>query len=71
MYTSGTALLIKLHHCFVSITAKNLRFKKTLRNFYYDNYKTRLSITKYLALRNKHRIRKKVSMKPFQPQKEF
>ena len=48
-----TVLLIKLRHCFLSITAKNRIQETTLRNFcYYDNYKTRLSMTKYLALRN-------------------
>ena len=49
----------KLRHCFISITAKNKIQETTLRNsYYYDNYKTRLSITKYLALRNKYQKKK-------------
>ena len=51
MYRSGTALLIKLRDRFIGITAKNKIQETTLRNScYYDNYETRLSITKYLAL---------------------
>ena len=54
-YRSGTAPLIKLRDCFVSITAKNKVQETTPRNScYYDNYKTRLSMTKYLALRNQY-----------------
>ena len=53
MYRSGIALLIKLRHCFISKAAKSKIQETTLRNScYYDNYKTRLSMTKYLALRN-------------------
>ena len=53
MYRSGTVLQIKLRYCFISLTAKNKIQETTLRNScYYDNYKTRLSMTKYLALRN-------------------
>ena len=44
-----------LSKALISITAKNKIQETTLRNFcYYDNYKTRLSMTKYLALRNKY-----------------
>ena len=62
MYRSGTALLIKLRHCFISITAKNKIQEITLSNFwYYGNYKTRfLSMTKYVALRNKYQKKKYV-----------
>ena len=53
MYRSGTALLIKLN-CVIaslSITAKNKIQETTLRNSCcYDDYKIRLSMTKYLAL---------------------
>ena len=61
MYRSGTALLLKLRHCFISITAKNKigLQKTTLRNScYYDNYKTRLSMTKCLALQSKYQKKK-------------
>ena len=52
-------MLIKLRHCFISITAKNKIQETTLRNFcYFDNYKTRLSMTKYLGLRNKYQKKK-------------
>ena len=54
MYRSGTVLLIKLRYCFISITAKNKIQETTLRSLILvnDNYKTRLSMTKYLVLRN-------------------
>ena len=58
VYRSGTGLLIKLCHCFISIAAKNKIQETTLGNSsYYDNYKARLSITNYLALRNKYQKR--------------
>ena len=65
MYRSGTALLIKLRHCFISITAKNKIQKTTLSCVILvimTITKPDLSKTKYLAL---------LSMKPFQSQKEF
>ena len=61
MYRSGTAPLIKLCDRFISITATNKIQKTALRNScYYDSYKTRLSMTKYLALRNKYQKKKYV-----------
>ena len=45
----------------MSITAKNTIKKTKLRNScYYDNYKTRLSMTKYRALQNKYQKKKYV-----------
>ena len=59
MYRSDTAVLIKLGHCFIGITAKNKILEVTLRNSsYYGNYKTGLSMTKYLALRNTYQKKK-------------
>ena len=54
MYTSDSVLLIKLRYCFISIMAKNKIQETTLRSLILvnDNYKTILSMTKYLALRN-------------------
>ena len=58
-YRSGTALLIKLRHCFIRITAKNKFQETTLRkSCYYDNHKTKLPMTKYLALQNKYQKKK-------------
>ena len=60
MYRSGTAQQIKLRDCFISITAKNKIQEITLRNScYYDNYKTKLPMTKYVALRNTKYQKKK------------
>ena len=55
MYSSGIALLIKLRHCFIKRNGKKKKKSQEtmLRNScYYDNYKTRLSMIKYRALRN-------------------
>ena len=49
-HCSANKIALMLHK---HITAKNKIQETTLRNScYYDNYKTRLSMTKYLALRN-------------------
>ena len=60
MYSSGTALLIEI--CVIaslSITAKNMIQETTLGNScYYDNYKTRLSMTKHQALPNDYQKKK-------------
>ena len=47
-------------HCFISITSKSEIQETTLRNscYYDNNYKTRLSMTKYLALRNNYQKKK-------------
>ena len=63
MYKSGTVLLIKLCHCFISITAKNKTQKTTLRNScYYGICKTRLSKTKYLSLQRNNADRSVASI---------
>ena len=52
MYKSGTALLIELCHCFISIMANNKIQETTLRSSCCnDNYKIRLSMTKYPAFK--------------------
>ena len=55
MYRSGTVLLIKCVIASLIIIAKNKIQETTLRNScYFDNCKTRLSMTKCRALRNKY-----------------
>ena len=69
MYRSGTAPLIKLRHCFIKHrpNGKDKIQETTQRNFCcHDNYKTRLSKTKYRALTVEINIRKKVSMTSFE-----
>ena len=66
-HTPHSTLLIKLWHCIISIAANNKIQETTIRNScYYDNYKTRLSMTKYLALRNKDQ--EKINMTSFEAQ---
>ena len=54
MYRSGTALLIKLRHCFIKHNGKEQNLGNNAISCYNDNYKTRLSMTKYRVLRNKY-----------------
>ena len=68
MYRSCTAPQIKLRDCFMSIMAKNKIQETTLGDSCYDNYKTRLSVTKYLAFRNKYIPEKEVCMTSFEAQ---